>query len=90
MEAAEHKEVSIDGTFGHNESPEWKAAERRLVRKLDLTLMPIVWILYMFNYLDRNNIALVPRSFMLLWMIKGLNLSVDRPDLITSRKISAL
>ncbi|USP74360.1 major facilitator superfamily transporter [Curvularia clavata] len=57
MEAAEHKEVSIDGNLGHNESPEWKAAERRLVRKLDLTLMPIVWILYMFNYLDRNNIA---------------------------------
>lgn len=39
------------------QTPEWKAAERRVVRKLDLTLMPMVWILYMFNYLDRNNIA---------------------------------
>ncbi|KAL4910278.1 hypothetical protein BDW74DRAFT_173734 [Aspergillus multicolor] len=31
--------------------------ERRLIRKLDLTLMPMVWILYLFIYLDRNNIA---------------------------------
>ncbi|KAH7345809.1 major facilitator superfamily domain-containing protein [Pyrenochaeta sp. MPI-SDFR-AT-0127] len=31
--------------------------ERRLVRKLDMTLMPVVWILYFFNYMDRNNIA---------------------------------
>lgn len=31
--------------------------ERRVVRKLDMTLMPVVWILYFFNYMDRNNIA---------------------------------
>lgn len=31
--------------------------EKRLVRKLDMTLLPMVWVLYMFNYLDRNNIA---------------------------------
>jgi hypothetical protein len=43
--------------FGSPSSPESRAAERRLVRKLDMTLLPIVWILYMFNYLDRNNIA---------------------------------
>ncbi|KAJ0109783.1 hypothetical protein J7T55_004333 [Diaporthe amygdali] len=35
----------------------WNAVEKRLVRKLDLTLMPMVWLLYLFNYLDRNNIA---------------------------------
>ncbi|KAF4992526.1 hypothetical protein FDECE_13683 [Fusarium decemcellulare] len=33
------------------------SAQKRLVRKLDLTLMPMVFILYMFNYLDRNTIA---------------------------------
>ncbi|CRG84133.1 putative transporter C1002,16c [Talaromyces islandicus] len=33
------------------------ATERELVRKLDMTLMPIVWVMYLFNYLDRNNIA---------------------------------
>lgn len=39
------------------EDPEWLATEKKLVRKLDLTLLPVVWLLYMFNYLDRNNIA---------------------------------
>ncbi|TDZ25642.1 High-affinity nicotinic acid transporter [Colletotrichum orbiculare MAFF 240422] len=37
--------------------PEWTALERKLVRKLDMTLLPVVWTLYMFNYLDRNNLA---------------------------------
>lgn len=36
------------------------ANEKSLVRKLDTTLMPAVFILYLFNYLDRNNIAYVP------------------------------
>lgn len=35
----------------------WDAVEKSLVRKLDMTLMPTVWLLYLFNYLDRNNIA---------------------------------
>ncbi|KAL6408708.1 major facilitator superfamily transporter [Ilyonectria robusta] len=56
-EDQEQKERASESPFGHHESPEWKAAERRVVRKLDMTLMPMVWILYMFNYLDRNNIA---------------------------------
>ena len=38
-------------------SAAYKAAEKRLVRKLDMTLVPMLWILYLFNYLDRNNIA---------------------------------
>lgn len=33
------------------------AVEKQLTRKLDCTLMPMVWLLYLFNYLDRNNIA---------------------------------
>ena len=36
---------------------EWKKKERKMVMRLDMTLMPTVWILYLFNYLDRNNIA---------------------------------
>lgn len=38
---------------------EWTATEKSLVRKLDMTLVPMVWVLYLFNYLDRNNIAYV-------------------------------
>lgn len=35
----------------------WHRVSRSVVRKLDMTLMPMIWILYLFNYLDRNNIA---------------------------------
>lgn len=38
---------------------DYEIAEKKLVRKLDLTLVPMVWLLYLFNYLDRNNIAYV-------------------------------
>ncbi|KAI6369721.1 hypothetical protein MCOR31_004976 [Pyricularia oryzae] len=37
--------------------PDWQATERALVRRLDWTLLPTVWILYLNNYLDRTNIA---------------------------------
>lgn len=36
---------------------EWLRMEKKLVQKLDMTLMPIIWTLDLFNYLDRNNIA---------------------------------
>jgi hypothetical protein len=39
------------------EDPDWQNVQRSLVRKLDMTLLPMLWVLYMFNYLDRNNIA---------------------------------
>ncbi|KAJ6161430.1 hypothetical protein N7470_004826 [Penicillium chermesinum] len=32
-------------------------AEKRLVRKVDLTLMPTIWVLYLFSYADRTNIG---------------------------------
>jgi hypothetical protein len=31
--------------------------EIRLVRKIDFIMMPILWIMYWFNYLDRNAIT---------------------------------
>ena len=36
---------------------DWRAIEKKLVRRLDLTLLPMLWILYLSNYLDRTNIA---------------------------------
>ena len=40
-------------------------AERRLVRKIDVRMLPILWIMYMFNYVDRTNIGVsVSRSRM--------------------------
>lgn len=41
------------------EDEQFKQTSRRIVRKLDFTLMPIIWLLYLFNYLDRTAIAYV-------------------------------
>ncbi|SPO24731.1 related to TNA1 - high affinity nicotinic acid plasma membrane permease [Ustilago trichophora] len=38
-------------------SEEYKRMEKRLVRKIDLRLMPIIVVLYILNYLDRNSIS---------------------------------
>ncbi|GES62222.1 MFS transporter [Aspergillus terreus] len=41
-----------------NLSPEERIeAEKRLVRKIDIRLLPMIIIMYIMNYLDRNNIA---------------------------------
>lgn len=32
-------------------------AERKLVRKIDMRLIPILWIMYVLNYIDRTNIV---------------------------------
>ncbi|KAI5358031.1 Putative major facilitator superfamily, MFS transporter superfamily [Septoria linicola] len=37
--------------------PDWRATEKKLVRTLDYTLLPTLWILYLNNYLDWTNIA---------------------------------
>lgn len=37
--------------------PDWEAKQKKIVRTLDMTLLPQLWILYMFNYLNRTNIA---------------------------------
>jgi hypothetical protein len=33
------------------------AEEKKLLRKIDLHLMPILWIMYVLNYVDRTNIG---------------------------------
>ena len=37
--------------------PDWEVKQKKIVRTLDMTLLPQLWILYMFNYLNRTNIA---------------------------------
>lgn len=34
-----------------------EALEKKIVRRLDMTMLPQLWVLYMFNYLNRVNIA---------------------------------
>ncbi|KAI1063874.1 hypothetical protein LB506_005699 [Fusarium annulatum] len=51
----EAEEAVSNGLGMTNE--QYDTNEKSLVRKLDFTLLPMVWLLYFFNYLDRNNIA---------------------------------
>lgn len=41
-------------TLDHGER---RRAERKLVRKIDIRVLPAVVVMYLMNYLDRNNIA---------------------------------
>lgn len=39
-------------------------AEKKLRRKIDLHLMPMLWIMYILNYVDRTNIVSSIRSIL--------------------------
>ncbi|WWC69764.1 uncharacterized protein I206_103707 [Kwoniella pini CBS 10737] len=45
--------VEVDGYQYTPNTPE----EKRLVRKIDRHLLPMLWLMYVFNYLDRTNIG---------------------------------
>lgn len=51
------KEVD-DNNVEHSEGPEgltWTPEEeRKLVRKVDLLLLPTIWIMYLLSYMDRT------------------------------------
>lgn len=50
-------DAEVDLKSGGDVDDEYRAIEKRVIRKLDYTLVPMLWVLYLFNYLDRNNIA---------------------------------
>ncbi|KAF1951395.1 MFS general substrate transporter [Byssothecium circinans] len=54
---AEKAITAKDAELSPSECTDDKAAERRLVRKLDIRIIPILWILYLVNFLDRANIG---------------------------------
>lgn len=37
--------------------PDWRILERKIVRRLDMTLLPVLWTFYIFNYLDRASLG---------------------------------
>ncbi|GAD98611.1 high-affinity nicotinic acid transporter [Paecilomyces variotii No. 5] len=53
---ADSTAVEDNGTFGYTEELN-KHSEQKLLRKLDLHLVPIVMLLYMLSFLDRVNIG---------------------------------
>lgn len=60
-----HESVMEDSEEGKSPAVDYSgavvkmtAAEKKLVRKLDLWIMPTLWAMYWLNFLDRNAIAL--------------------------------
>lgn len=55
-----HDEKVVQATLGDYAGAVAKTdpAEIKLVRKLDLWIMPMLWLMYWLNYLDRNAITL--------------------------------
>jgi hypothetical protein len=45
--------VPYSPTASTLEAPIDRAAEKRLVRKLDLRILPVLWLLYLVNFIDR-------------------------------------
>lgn len=52
--AEKQESVHNDPIFS---DPDFRKKEKKVVRILDFTMLPMLWILYLFNYLDRTNVA---------------------------------
>ncbi|KAJ7132992.1 major facilitator superfamily domain-containing protein [Mycena filopes] len=63
-------------------SPQRLAAERRLVRKLDMRLLPMIFLIFILNYIDRNGITTA--------RLKGLEQDLKLSDLQYSVVLSIL
>lgn len=50
-------DLPLPEELAHLTHHEQRRMERRVTRRLDMTLMPVVFILFLLNILDRNNIA---------------------------------
>ncbi|ETS81701.1 hypothetical protein PFICI_06703 [Pestalotiopsis fici W106-1] len=50
-------ELPLPDEISHLTQDDRKRLERQLTRRLDFTMMPVVFILFLLNILDRNNIA---------------------------------
>ena len=60
---------------GHDELPVFdKNLEKKLLRKLDLTVMPILWLLFLVSFIDRGNIG----NAAIAGMRQDLNLTGNR------------
>lgn len=50
-------EEEIQKGIHDEDNPEWIAAQRRYLWKLDCIILPAISLLYFFEYLDRGNVA---------------------------------
>ncbi|CAG5141296.1 uncharacterized protein ALTATR162_LOCUS907 [Alternaria atra] len=66
-DTAKHVEVADDFTWTKEE-------EQKLVRKIDLFLLPTIWLMYLLSYMDRTNIG----NAKIAGMADDLGLSSDQ------------
>ncbi len=57
-----HLEVHLPEALRGLSQDELAAMDRRITRKMDLTLMPILIWLYVLNFLDRNSASIRPAN----------------------------
>ena len=57
IEATDYAPPEIQKEIAVLDDPDWIAAQKRYLRKLDFTILPMISALYFFEYLDRGNIA---------------------------------
>ncbi|KAH7018198.1 putative vitamin H transporter [Microdochium trichocladiopsis] len=69
VESVKHREESLIAAY----VPDTEE-EKRLVRKIDLYLLPCIWCMYLMSYLDRTNIG----NAKIAGMEKDLELTSDR------------
>lgn len=50
--------------------------EKRLVRKIDKRLMPMLWVMYVMNYIDRTNIGVSAISYQSIMALTWQNAKV--------------
>ena len=51
----QHLTTPVDSPADH--SPNQQQAERKLLRKLDWRIIPILWFLFLVSFFDRSNIG---------------------------------
>jgi hypothetical protein len=54
--------AEIQQEVGNLNDPGWAIQQKRYLRKLDWIILPMISLLYFFEYLDRGNIAVSPSS----------------------------
>lgn len=69
--------------YNSQEEEEWvenPELEKRVVRKLDLFILPVTIILYILSFLDRSSLG----NMLVTNMVEDLNLTGTRPNVVTS------
>jgi hypothetical protein len=54
MDTVKHMEVAADLTWTSEE-------EEALVKKIDLFLLPTIWLMYLLSYMDRTKSVVYPK-----------------------------